>query len=366
MKSNIRTFLFCFIFVIYCGTMGYSQRISIKGNNFVVNDKPIFLVGANTPWDSWNDFGGNYNPQFWEDEFSRMQKVGINSSRIWISCDNMGQPHIDMLGVVQKPSTEFWAHMDDMMQKAEKYGIYIMATVTSFDHFDEEKANYQQWRSMLHCSQQIQAYIDVFLLPLIARYESNPYFFSVDICNEPEWIHEHKKQGAIDWPQLQLFAGMCAAAVHRTQSSVLVSIGSAAVKWGSNKYEGNKWSDQALQVITGDSLAYMDYWHIHYYEWINKHFSNPFTMSPSDYMLNDRPCVIGETPGLNTIYGFPITYEEIYEKPYELGYAGVYPWTSNGAGKGDFGNLNTFGVGATAFVTKYSELIPKQTSNLKK
>ena len=344
--------------VIYIN-MAYSQRIAIQSNSFVVNGKPIFLVGANTPWDTWNDFGGNYNPQFWEDEFARLQKTGINSSRIWISCDNVGQPYIDVLGVIHKPTDQFWQHMDDMMQKAQKYGIYIMATITSFDHFDKEKANYQQWRSMVHCSQQIQTYIDVFLLPLIARYESNPYFFSIDICNEPEWIHEHAKQGAIDWQYLQQFVGMCAAAVHKSQSKVLVTVGSAAVKWGSNKYEGNKWSDGVLQKVTGDSLAYLDYWQVHYYEWINTYFSNPFTMSPQDYLLNDRPCVIGETPGLNTIYGFPISYEEIYEKPYKLGYDGVFPWTSNGAGKGDFGNLTTFGKGAHAFVQKYPELVQK-------
>lgn len=365
MKQGFRNLVSVIFIIVIVTNMVYSQGIQIQGTAFVVNDKPIYMVGANTPWDAWNDFGGNYNPEFWEQEFARMQNIGVNSSRIWISCDNLGQPYIDALGVIHAPSNEFWAHMDDMMRKAQKYGIYIIATITSFDHFDEEKANYQQWRSMVQCSQQIQAYIDIFLLPLIARYESNPYFFSIDICNEPEWTHEHAKNGSIDWQNMQMFVGMCAAAVHKAQSPVLVSVGSAAVKWGSSKYQGNMWSDEVLKKVTGDSLAYMDYWQVHYYEWINRYHSNPFTMSPKDYNLHDKPCVIGETPGLNTIYGFPITYIEMYEKPYALGYAGVYPWTSNGAGKGDFGNLNTFGEGAKAFVAKYPQLVPQQLRNLK-
>ncbi|MBR6265614.1 MAG: hypothetical protein IKR66_03370, partial [Bacteroidales bacterium] len=80
-----KTLLFFFSLVLSLSIN--AQRISIQGNSFVCNGEKIFLVGTNTPWDNWNDFGGNFNPQFWADEFAKLEKNGINSSRIWISCD---------------------------------------------------------------------------------------------------------------------------------------------------------------------------------------------------------------------------------------------------------------------------------------
>lgn len=359
---NLRNFTILVTLVIvtmatHSCTTEKSERISISGNKFIKNGEEFFFVGANTPWDSWNDFGGDYNEEFWEQECERLHKSGLNSTRIWISCDNLGQPYIDSLGNTHAATQAFWNNMDHLMQHAQKWNIYIMATITSFDHFDSLKSNFESWRTMIQSEEKINRYIDTFLIPLVTRYESNPYFFSIDVCNEPEWIHENKQYGALAWEPLQMFAGKCAAAIHAGQSPVLVSIGSTATKWASTKYEGNVWSDELLKKIAKDELAYMDYWHIHYYQWINESFSNPFKTSAEEYNLHDKPCVIGETPGLNSIYGFPITYKEIYELPYKLGYAGVFPWTSNSAGIGNFGSLDTFGEGALQFAKSYPKLV---------
>lgn len=353
---------FSIIFLLLCFFLNFNmsaQQITIENNKLMRNGQAFFMIGANTPWDNWNDFGGNYNPDFWEKEFARMHAIGINSSRIWISCDGAGQPSFDTLGNILPPTQAFWNNMDDMMAKAQKHQIYIIATIMSFDHFDQSKPNNEKWRAMIGCTQKINTYIDLFLVPLVNRYKTNPYLFSIDICNEPDWIFENKKCGHLPWEYLQMFGGMCAAAIHKTDSNVLVSVGSAYVKYNSSKYEGNKWSDKNLQEITGDSLAYMDFWHIHYYDWVKTFFNSPFLESPTFFDLTDKPCIIGEAPGRNTKYGFPITYLEIYEKPYQLGYSGVYPWTSNNAGSGDFGSLDTFGEGAKEFSIKYPQFIIK-------
>ncbi|MCQ2608218.1 MAG: cellulase family glycosylhydrolase [Bacteroidales bacterium] len=332
---------------LYCCSFS-QQRVTIQGNEFLYKGKPFFLIGTNTPWDNWNDFGGNYNPQFWEDEFAKLETSGINSSRVWISCDAEGQPTVDREGFTQPATQQFWENLDDMMTKAEKHHIFIIATISSFDNLDSAKNASENWLTMLGCTQKIQQYCDVFLKPLLERYKNNPYFFAIDICNEPEWTHEHKRFGGLEWDYMQMFVGMCAATIHSVESPILATVGSAAVKWSSEKFEGNKWSDKALQEVTMDPLAYMDFWQIHYYEWTNQ-FSNPFHNTPEYWGLQDKPCIIGETPGNNKIYGFPISYEEIYKLPYQLGYSGVFPWTSNGAGVGDFGTLKTFGPGAKSF-----------------
>jgi len=340
---SIATLLLCS--VLLCLSLWGQERISVQGKQFIYNNKELFLIGTNTPWENWNDFGGNYNPTFWDEEFARLAQNGVNSSRIWISCDAAGQPFIDEKGNTHPASQQFWSNLDDMLAKAKKHGIFIMATTMSFDHLDTTKPNNKNWLNMITCTQKVQRYIDTFLIPLVKRYEDNPYLFSIDLCNEPEWMHEHTRFGGLSWEYIQMFVGMCSAAIHESKSPILVSVGSAAVKWSCDKFEGNIWSDVALQDMTLNPHAYLDYWQIHYYEWTNQ-FSNPFHENPEYWGLNDKPCIIGETPGNNEIYGFPISYDEIYTLPYNLGYNGVFPWTSNGAGTGNFGTLKNFGEAA--------------------
>lgn len=342
-----------------------NAHISIEGNAFVCNGTEIYLNGANTPWDKWNDFGGEYDSVFWEQEMKNLADNGMNSTRIWISCDGEEQPFIAENGRCEKPTEAFWNNLDHMLFHAEKNGIYIMAAIMSFDHFKDENENYKGWRAMIMDSANIQLFIKNYVLELVSRYSHNPYFFSIDLCNEPEWIHENKECGQIPWKHLQQYAGLCAAAIHKTQTPILVSIGATSVKWASDVYEnGNIWSDENLQLHTNnDSLAYMDYWHIHYYSWMRDFFSSPFEKSPNDYALNDKPVIIGETPGRAEYYGFDISLEEIFEKPYTLGYSGVMVWTSNDAGIGDFGSLSTFGHASKAFAEKYPQLIHKKNQN---
>ncbi|MDA3883051.1 MAG: cellulase family glycosylhydrolase [Bacteroidales bacterium] len=357
--------LFCSVMLFSCQQNTSQDESSVKpthiyveGNTLLFNGSEIYLNGANTPWDNWNDFGGEYDSVFWEKEMQQLAEHGMNSTRIWISCDGKGQPFVDSTGKASAPTELFWQHMDHLLHHAKKNGIFIMASITSFDHFKEPNKNHIGWRNMLTNTENIHTYNEKFVIPLVNRYKDNPYLFSIDICNEPEWIHENEECGQLAWHYLQEFAGITAAAIHKTESPILVSIGSAATKWGSSKYEGNIWSDDSLQKYThNDTLAYMDYWHIHYYGWIREHFSSPFEKDPAFYNLDDKPVVIGETPGRNTLYGFDISYKEIFENPYTLGYSGVMLWTSNDAGIGDFGSFKTFGDGARYFANKYPQLI---------
>ena len=64
-----------------------SQQITVSGNKFLVWGKEIFMNGANTPLNNWNDFGGNYKSSWWDSEFQRIKNAGGNSARIWISCN---------------------------------------------------------------------------------------------------------------------------------------------------------------------------------------------------------------------------------------------------------------------------------------
>lgn len=356
MKNQFIVFLS--ILIHFCCTEQlFSQRIYCEGTSLKVNGKPIYMNACNTPWNNWNDFGGNYNSSFWESEFAKFETYGINSSRIWISCDGTVQPIIQADGTVTGVSQKFWNNVDDMLDRAKNHKIYIMATMMSFDHTKNSHGLYLYWRNMLASSDKVQSYIDNYLIPFVLRYKDNPYLYNIDLCNEIEWMNQDVVNGSIPWSQLQRFVAMCSAAIHKSGSKVTVSLGSAAIKWGSNKYEGNKWSNAALQAQFNDSDAFLDIYQIHYYSWINPYFSNPFTKSPSDYSINDRPVLIGEMPGRETLMGFTTTMTDCFENAFKLGYCGHYPWTSNNAGSGDFGSLSTFGTAASTFRTNHQDLV---------
>ena len=97
---------------------------------------------------------------------------------------------------------------------------------------------------------------------------------------------------------LQYFVARVAAAVHEN-STVPVTMGSAAVKWNSTVpgCEGNFWSDQNLQAQYNSPEAFLDFYSPHFYGWIVRWFGNfALDKTPDDYGINDRPCMVGENP----------------------------------------------------------------------
>ena len=104
----------------------HAQRISMNGNRFQVEGKEIFMNEAKTPWNNWNDFGGNYNSAWWNAEFQRIKNAGSNSTRIWISCSGEVGLTISADGTVTGATSAFWYNLDDMFQPAQKNNnIYI-------------------------------------------------------------------------------------------------------------------------------------------------------------------------------------------------------------------------------------------------
>jgi len=341
-------FSFILLLSLFTGTLN-AQFIYVEGTNIMLNGKPVYMNGCNTPWHKWNDFGGNYDPIFWEKEFKKLNKHGINSSRIWFSCNGDVQPEINAEGYVTGVSDAFWQHTDDLMNKAKKYNIYIMATMISFDHVKNTYNNYERWRMLFNDSAKTQSLVHNYIIPFVERYKDNPYLFCIDLANEIEWMHENEECGKLSWEVLQRYIAMGAAAIHRTPSKALVSIGASAIKWNSDTVpgaEGNKWSDANLQAQYNDPLARMDIWNIHYYHWVNEWYGNPFTKSPAEYGINDRPVLVGEMPGKpSDLPG--ITFDEAYKNLYTLGYRGHYPWSSNGID--DHGHIKYFGKAALRF-----------------
>ena len=356
-KKNLVKMAVAIIMLAMAGLPGKAQTISVKGNNFYVNTgQRIWLNGVNTPWNRWNEFGVNFDRDWWDEHFQLLRSNGINCSRIWFSCNGDGGVLSSSSGVTGV-SPSFFKDCDTLFAIAQRNGIYIDATMMSFDHCKSPNANFMNWRNIITNKAASQTFIDNYLLPFVNRYKSNPYLFAIDLCNEPEWISENKEDGQLPVRDLQRFFAMCAAAVHNS-SSVPVTIGSACIKWNSDipVCVGNYWKNDALQAAFNDPKAFLDFYCIHYYAWVHKYFKSPFEMSPSDYGINDRPVIIEESPakdeGLKEV---EITLMEAYELALLKGYQGNMPWTSNGVDRN--GNISTIGPATLSFSKNHPELV---------
>ena len=391
----IHRFTYCILIGLTAFSLhAFSQTVSIVNKRFVVNgnsNTPIYFNGANTPWEAWNDFGGSFNQAKWLQDMQNLNASGINAARIWFSCNGDGQPKVSATGIVSAPTQAFWDNCDLLFEYARENGVYIMATMMSFDHTKSVNNYSGNWQKMMNDTATIRTYLNNYLIPFVNRYKGNPYLWSIDICNEIEWIAENgsttgnDKNWGCSYATLQRFVAMCcvpmhSAGVERSDGSrVLVTLGSAATKWNAtmkrNKSfgtgwvtnsDGNKWSDASLQSVYSNSKAFLDFYSPHFYGWINAWFYNPFEKSPADYGIDEKPCMIGEMPSKDP---FPIpnsllsstnmSQSTAFANLKTLGWQGHMPWTANLTNNltSEVGTLADFGAAALTFKNANASLV---------
>lgn len=321
----------------YETTTDGSARVTVDGTKFMVGDKELWLNGVNAPWDKWNDFGGGFNFEFWQDHFQKLHNSGVNAARIWVVCNGDVGMLISADGTFDGATTAHWEDLDNLFYLAEQYQIYIMATVQSFDNFKDSNQNYNAWRALIQDSDKTDRFVDNYIVPFVQRYGKSDYFWSVDLCNEPDWIVENEECGKFDWLYLEQYYAKAAAAIH-ANSDVLVTVGMGMIKYNSDSQQGNKISDSELQsTLSGDkydkSLAYVDFYSTHWYTWMQGMWGYPFGESPTDFGLDGtKPSVIGECPAVASDSDFDIT--SAYEEAYNNGWNGVFAWKTSGQDDG--------------------------------
>mgnify|MGYP003289122360 CR=1 FL=1 len=301
--------------------------VYIEGTKFMVDGKEIWFNGVNTPWDNWNDFGGNFDYTFWDTHFAELRAAGVNATRIWINCNGLVGVILNEDGSFKEVTQQHWSDLDSLMELAQKHGIYIMATLMSFDHYKDSNTGYKNWRNMTQNEEYIKQFVDGYVIPLCQRYDNNNYLFSIDLMNEPDWVYENNECGKLKWEDIcNLFAHE-AAAIHEN-SDILVTVGFGIIKYNSDKYEGNMGSDEYLSSLSGNDNSYLDYYSTHYYHWEKPWFGYPFDKSPADFKLDGtKPSVIGECAAVDES---GVTLKQRYEDCYNNGWNGAFAWTSNG------------------------------------
>ncbi|MBO6140766.1 MAG: cellulase family glycosylhydrolase [Ruminococcus sp.] len=346
------------------GTDG-SARVKVNGTDFEVGGKKLWLNGANAPWINWNDFGGSFSFMEWNEHFKALHDSGINCARVWISCNGEVGMDIDEDGNFKGATEQHWKDLSELFSIAEANQVYIMATVQSFDHYkddenvDNSQEKFSAWRKLIQDGAKTDSYINNYIVPLVKTFGKSDYFFSVDLCNEPDWIFENSECGNIEWEHLSAYYAKAAAAIH-ANSDVLVTVGLGMPKYNSDKIQGNKISNGYLQSFIEEGpgyskeLAFVDFYSTHWYPWEEgSGMGNPFKQTPEEFGLDtDRPTVIGECPGTPT----KMTLAEEYKAAYDLGYDGVLAWKTSGQNDGN-GLIDDISPATKEMKEKYEEEI---------
>lgn len=327
-------------------------------NRIYFEGKPMYINGLNVPW---NHFGGDvgnhyqwgtlYQPEWFEKMFADCQAHGINCVRLWIHTDGRANPEFDDKGFVTGVDRDFFPAFDDILERAKKHSILVMPCLWSFDMCKDYRKTAGKFAGnhadLITDSLKTLSYINNVLVPMVRRYDKHCSLFAWEICNEPEW--HMPRPGEQKWKDItevsvkdmQRFTAMLAAAIHKN-SSKMVTTGSASLKWNSDvpPAVGNWWSDDALQKAYPDKDSYLDFYQIHYYDWMHEAKFDPFNLNyPFEYWKLDKPCLIGEMPGSlerDTIYS---NWEKV-ENCYKNNYAGHMFWSYNGGdGYGAFADF---------------------------
>ncbi len=330
-------------------------RITVANGQFMVNGHRLWINGANTPWHHWNDFGGAFDEHWWDAQLAALHRDGINATRVWISCSGGAAIRIDRSGAVSGATPAHWRDLDRLFQLAAKHRVYLMATLLSFDHFRDNHSEYRRWRKWIASDGNIDSYVDHYLIPFLDRYGRSPWLWSIDLMNEPDWVHENAEDGRFPWQRLQSYFARAACAIHE-HSQVLVTVGLAMPKYNSDTGKncvGNMVSDRALQALVPNPAARLDFYTTHYYDWNGKIWGNAVYLTPGAYHLpTDKPSLLGEMPAVGTA-GHTIT--EDYESAFQHGWLGAMAWTSNGVDGN--GSLKELGPATRAMRARYPALI---------
>ncbi len=320
-NTAVFSLIFALVLLLFSGCAPKtSARVTIEGTKFMVDGKELWLSGGNTPWINWNDFTGNMDEEKWRDTFALLAENNINCTRIWVNCSGYQIVRVEPDGSVSEINEEHWNDLDKLFALAEEYGVYVMATLLSFDHFKAPN-----WQAFIKSKEAVDDYAEKYVAEFCKRYGKNEYLFSIDIMNEPDWVYENEECGQIPWDNISYLLGRCAAEIHEN-CDTLVTVGIAIIKYNSDLREGNKISDDYLKSHTGLDGAYVDFYSTHYYSWQKPYFGLPFGVSPKRFGLDeDKPCLIGETSN-DDEKQFTMSLPKVYKSAYDNGWNGVLVW----------------------------------------
>jgi hypothetical protein len=317
----VRTSAFCVVLFVATCLLPASAVTTIT-----YNGKAYWLNGVNVPWHNYGaDVGGGaYSSSWFETFFADCQANGVNAVRLWVHCSGWATPEFDGSGNVTGLDATFLSDLDDILARAANHRVMVMPCLWSFDMTQD---NNQNGIGLIMDQAKTQSYIDHALIPMVTRTANAPALLAWEISNEPEWSVTDSQVTKVC---LQRFVAMLASAIH-ANCGKMVTVGSACLKWNSDvsPAEDNWWKESALRAQYNNAGAHMDFYQIHYYDWMvgSGWAYDPFQPDRNvSYWRLDKPVLVGECPADNT---GRYTMQQMLQNAYANDYIGVMFWSYN-------------------------------------
>lgn len=366
---------------IWLAALLFSQAVFSQTNRIRYNNQDLFLSGANLAWVNFaNDIGpGSTDFNRFGDVLLQMHDHGGNALRWWLHTNGTVTPAFNGTGLVIGPGVDAIADLKKALDLAWEREIGVKLCLWSFDMLrsTNNAVVLNRNKLMLADTNYTRAYINNSLIPMVDSLKGHPAIIAWEIFNEPEGMSNE-----LGWPEIervsmvdiQRFINLCAGAIHRTDSTALVTNGAWSFKALTDvsdtvlakigpglsqlglaekqqiatrfnqKYRSsltadeiilylqriaalanfNYYSDSRLIAAGGDVDGILDFYSVHYYDWgITSTSLSPFHHLASAWEL-DKAIVVAEFAMKDT---YDVLKQDLYKTLFQTGYAGALAWS---------------------------------------